>query len=143
MRSIGDLLVAAVEVSRLCHERGYHFCFIGGLAVQRWGNPRFTANIDLTLITGFGGEEQYIDALLEVLDPRRPDARQFALVHRVLLAREKRGGVDVDIALGGQKQLDWTVIREELPPLLEVKESPENLQRLEGLAAEALRRRSK
>lgn len=42
-----DLLGAALEVSALCHRFGFRFCFIGGIAVQRWGNPRFTADVDL------------------------------------------------------------------------------------------------
>jgi len=94
-----DILGAALAVTELCGTNRYRFCFIGGVAVQRWGNPRFTADVDLTIITGYGGEERFIDTLLGELSPRRPDAREFALVHRVLLARTK-DGIDVDIALG-------------------------------------------
>src|SRR3990172_2955833 len=99
MTRMVDVLGAAVQVHDLCVRHGWKFCFIGGVAVQRWGNPRFTFDVDLTLLTGFGGEAAFVDALLETLDPRRPDARAFALIHRVLLARTKHG-VDVDIALG-------------------------------------------
>ena len=42
----------------------FQFCFIGGLALQRWGDLRTTNDIDLTLLTGFGGEERFIDVLL-------------------------------------------------------------------------------
>jgi hypothetical protein len=83
----------------LCQRFGFRFCFIGGVAVQRWGNPRFTADVDLTLLSGYGEEESFIDALLTELVPRRPDARTFAVQHRVLLART-RAGIDVDVALG-------------------------------------------
>jgi hypothetical protein len=93
------LLDAALEVTKFCAGRGWHFCFIGGVAVQRWGNPRFTADVDLTLVTGYGGEEAFIDALLVELLPRRPDARSFAITYRVLLAKT-RAGIDVDVALG-------------------------------------------
>ena len=99
MTGMVDVLAAAVEVNRLCERHGWKFCFIGGIAVQRWGNPRFTVDVDLTLLTGYGSEERFVDAVLEQLEPRRPDARQFAVLHRVLLARTKHG-VDVDIALG-------------------------------------------
>ena len=37
-------------------------------------------------------------------------------------------------------KLDWTIIREELPPLLELKEAPEAMQRLEKVAVEVVRR---
>jgi hypothetical protein len=93
------VLEAAVEVHGFCQQRGWRFCFIGGVAVQRWGEPRLTQDVDLTLLTGFGGEEAFADALLEVFQPRRPDARDFALSRRVLLVRTT-SGVDVDVALG-------------------------------------------
>jgi len=99
MNGVPELLAAATELQAfLSHER-WRFCFIGGIAVQRWGNPRFTQDIDLTLLTGFGEEERFVDSLLGQLEPRRSDGREFALRHRVLLART-RAGVDVDIAFG-------------------------------------------
>ena len=159
--------------------------------MQRWGNPRFTADVDLTLVTGYGGEEAFIDALLAELLPRRPDARAFAIAYRVLLAKT-RAGIDVDVALGAlpfeersveraspwdlgesraiptcsaedlivhkvfagrdrdwddvrgvltrrHGKLDWSVIERELPPLLELKEEPDSLKRLEKVAAEVER----
>jgi hypothetical protein len=36
--------------------RGWGFCFIGGVALQHWGEPRVTRDLDLTVFTGFGGE---------------------------------------------------------------------------------------
>jgi hypothetical protein len=94
------ILAAAGELQRFCERQGWRFCLIGGVAVQRWGEPRFTQDVDLTLLTGFGEEERFVEKLLVELVPRRPDAREFALTHRVLLA-QTRGGVSVDIALGG------------------------------------------
>ena len=91
MTGMLDVLAAAVEVQRLCLRHDWKFCFIGGIAVQRWGNPRFTVDVDLTLLTGYGVEEQFVDHLLAELEPRRGDARQFAVLHRVLLARTKDG----------------------------------------------------
>lgn len=99
MIRLSGVLDAAREVQVLCEQRGWRFCFIGGVAVQRWGEPRLTQDVDLTLVTGFGGEESFVDALLESLQPRRADARDFALRHRVLLTRTA-SGVDVDCALG-------------------------------------------
>ena len=90
---------AALEIETMCRAAGFEFCFIGGLAVQRWGQPRMTADVDLTIITGFGGEEPYVDALLAKLRPRIADARAFALRHRTLLLAASNG-VHADIALG-------------------------------------------
>jgi len=58
------VFLAALEVEEFCRSRGWRFCFIGGVALQRWGEPRQTIDVDLTLLTGFGGEEAYADALL-------------------------------------------------------------------------------
>src|SRR5262249_24173852 len=69
------------------------------IAVQRWGEPRFTAEADLTLLTGFGGEERFIDPLLTGFRARRSDAREFALRNRVVLLQSPNG-TPLDVALG-------------------------------------------
>jgi hypothetical protein len=97
--SLDPILAAAFELQEFCGARGWRFCFIEGIAVQRWGEPRFTADADLTLLTGFGGEEDFIDPLLSRFHPRRNDAREFALRHRVLLL-EAPNGTPLDVALG-------------------------------------------
>jgi hypothetical protein len=96
---MNELCRVALEVQRECEKRGWGFCFIGGLAVQHWGEPRFTRDVDLTLLTGFGGEERYIDPLLEVFEPRIESCREFALENRVLLLKSVEG-IGIDIALG-------------------------------------------
>jgi len=94
------VLEAAGEVQAFCEQRNWRFCFIGGIAIQRWGEPRLTQVADLTLLTGFGGEEFFADALLQRFSGRRTDARDFALRNRVLLLQTSRG-IAVDIAFGG------------------------------------------
>lgn len=94
------LFAAAKEVCDFMKARRWKFCVIGGLAVQRWGELRATLDADLTLFTGFGNEEAYVDALLGVFSARMPEARSLALARRVLLLRAANGK-DVDIALGG------------------------------------------
>jgi len=99
MIHLPGILAAAGLVQRFCENQGWRFCFIGGVALQRWGEPRLTQDVDLTLLTGFGEEEGFVDALLREFQPRRPDAREFALKRRVLLI-QTREGVGVDAALG-------------------------------------------
>src|SRR5437016_14231755 len=96
--SLDPILSAASELEQFCSARGWQFCFIGGIAVQRWGEPRFTADADLTLLTGFGGEEKFIDPLLSHFRPRRSDARAFALRNRVVLL-ESHKGTTLDLPL--------------------------------------------
>jgi hypothetical protein len=94
-----DIFETARQVQDFCDQRGWRSCFIGGLAVQRWGEPRVTRDVDLALLTGFGGEHEFIDALLANYAGRIDDAKEFALRRRVLLLRS-RGGVGIDISLG-------------------------------------------
>jgi hypothetical protein len=91
---------AALELQAFCGERGWRFCFIGGIAVQRWGEPRLTVDADLTLLTGFGKEEPYVDALLAGFRARVDGAREFALRRRVLLL-QAANSVALDVSLGG------------------------------------------
>jgi hypothetical protein len=94
------LLAAALEVQRFFKRRKWRFCIIGGLAVLRWGEPRATQDVDLSLLTGFRGEEKFVDAILDHFAPRGTDARQFALTSRVVLCTASNG-VTLDIALAG------------------------------------------
>lgn len=52
------------------------------------------------MLTGFGGEEPFISALLGHFEARIADAAAFARANRVLLLRAP-SGVGLDIALGG------------------------------------------
>lgn len=96
---MNDVLDAAIELQSFCQDQDWQFCFIGGIAVQHWGEPRLTRDADLTLLTGFGDEEAYIDALLNTFGTRRVDSRQFALQYRVLLLKSSNG-IPLDISLG-------------------------------------------
>lgn len=93
------LIRAAADLQVVCERAHWKFCFIGGLAVQRWGEPRETVDVDLTLLTGFGNESPFIHALLAEYESRVPDAATFARETRVLLLRAP-SGVGLDVALG-------------------------------------------
>jgi hypothetical protein len=182
-----ELVDAAERVQQFIQSQGWGFCFIGGLAVQRWGQVRLTKDLDLTLLTGFGTEEKYVNAMLERFRPRAGNMRDFALRNRVLLLAD--GNVPFDVSLGGfpfeesavkrssmfefmdnvllrtcsaedlivfkafagrgidwhdvrgiiirqGKGLDWSYIRTWLAPLLELKESPESMTKLEQMREE-------
>jgi hypothetical protein len=97
---VNPILETALEVQRFCRSRGWRFCFIGAIAVQRWGEPRLTQDVDLTVLSGFGPEAEYADALLAAYRSRIPDAREFAVQRRVVLL-EAASGVPIDVSLGG------------------------------------------
>jgi hypothetical protein len=96
---MNSLFRAGARVQHLFEQRGWVFCFIGGVANFRWGTPRLTNDLDLTLLTGFGGEEAFVDVLLGEFESRIRDARDFALQNRVLLLRTP-DGFGVDVSLG-------------------------------------------
>jgi len=93
------LYQAAREVSGFMQSRKWKFCIIGGMAVQRWGEPRTTLDVDITLLTGFGEEEAFAVPLLKCFKARIPEALPFALRNRVLLLTTSNGK-DVDVSFG-------------------------------------------
>ena len=100
---MNGILDAAVEVDRICREQRLPYCIIGGIALQGWGEPRTTLDVDITVYTGFGKEKPVIERLLTVFQSRVPDAAEFALQSRVVLAQTELGvgvGVGVDVSLG-------------------------------------------
>ncbi len=108
-----EVIRAAAELQALCEAQGWRFCVIGGLALQRWGEPRETADVDLTLLTGFGSEEHFIQLLLKHFEARIPAATEFALARRVLLLRAA-SGVGLDIALAALPFEESVVARSSL-----------------------------
>lgn len=182
---MNEVLRAAAEVQAFCFARNWRFCVIGGVALQRWSDPRQTEDADLTLLTGFGAEEDYVDSLLAAFRARAAGEREAALQRRVLFL-ESSEGVAVDVALGAlpfeehavnraspwaitpsfslvtcsaedlivhkafaARDQDWAdvtsiVMRQgrklnvrqiwkELRPLVELKEAPEILTKLQGI----------
>src|ERR1035438_5762293 len=94
-----DIFETARQLQNFCDQRGWRSCFIGGIAVQRWGEPRLTRDVDLTLLAGFGGEDIFIDELLTAYAARIIDAKDFARRHRVLLLGTPQGvGIDISPA---------------------------------------------
>lgn len=89
----------AWQLHRFLIEREIPYAIIGGIAVQRWGQPRLTRDVDLTIQLPAGREEPILREILRAFPGRMDDALQFALVHRVLPVRLP-GGSEADITLG-------------------------------------------
>jgi hypothetical protein len=96
---LGELFETAVRVQTLLEQHKIKFCFIGGVAVQRWGKVRITRDVDLTLYAGFGNEDYFINLLAGTFTPRRPDYHEFAQLYRIALLSDENG-VGIDISLG-------------------------------------------
>ncbi|MBI3298839.1 MAG: nucleotidyl transferase AbiEii/AbiGii toxin family protein [Elusimicrobia bacterium] len=133
-----ELLRAASEVQAVCESERWRYCFIGGLALQQWGEPRETIDVDLTLLTGFGREEEFAAKLLARFSGRIDGAAAFARDKRVLLLRSS-AGVGIDVAFGALPFEEGVVSRSvliEFPkgPSLRLC-SPEDLVVLKAFAA--------
>ncbi len=97
---MNGLFAAAAEIQEFMLKRDWRFCIIGGLAVARWGEPWATQDVDITLLTGFGGEASYVKDILGYFAPRTSEAEDFAIENRVLLINASNG-TPIDISLGG------------------------------------------
>lgn len=95
-----SLFNAAQVIQDFIESNHWKFCFIGGIALQRWGEARLTVDIDISLLTQFKDEENYIKLFCDYLHPRVEDIKAFALKNRVLLLKTE-SGIGVDIAFAG------------------------------------------
>lgn len=129
---------AAADLQRRCEDRGWRFCLIGGIALQRWGEPRETIDVDVTLLTGFGHEEEFVRELLSWYEARVPEPLAFALANRVLLLQAP-SGVGIDVALGGMPFEESAVARatpyEFAPGIFLLTASAEDLIVMKAFAA--------
>ncbi len=97
---MNSLFEAGLEIQEFFNTQGWPFCFIGGLAVLRWGEPRMTVDLDVCLLCGLGNESLYIKGLLEKFKSRIEDALDFAERNRILLIVSSNG-IPIDISLSG------------------------------------------
>jgi hypothetical protein len=111
--ALNAVIRAAAELQDVCESERWRYCIIGGLAVQRWGAPRETVDVDLTLLTGFTDEARFVSTLLAHFEPRIDHAVEFARDKRVLLLKAS-SGVGLDIALGGLPFEELAVSRSSL-----------------------------
>lgn len=96
---MNGILDAAVEVHGALQQAQLPFCIIGGIAVQRWGRPRTTLDVDVTVMAEFGREAPIIRRVVSLFEARIADAAQFAEQSRVLLLKTT-SGVGIDVSLG-------------------------------------------
>lgn len=112
--SFGPLLDAALAAQEVYESAGLRGCVIGGIALQRWGEPRYTADVDLSVLVEAGQEAKVTRLLLTRFTPRISAAADFAARSRVVLVRSA-SGVGIDIALAGlpyevrvvERSSDW------------------------------------
>jgi hypothetical protein len=92
------LYSAAESLLEFFEQHGWKSCLIGGLANLRWGEPRQTKDVDVSLAAGWGREDEIVDLLLTRYRFRM-GGRAVALRTRVLLLITTEE-VPLDVALG-------------------------------------------
>jgi len=97
---LNNVLQLAVILCQQLELISIPYCVIGGVAYQRWGEPRQTVDVDATLFVGFGTENFAIERMLSCFESRIDSPLEFALQNRILLLRSK-SGTDIDLSLGG------------------------------------------
>lgn len=90
---------AAWEVHQFLQSIAIPYVIIGGMAVQFWGEPRFTQDVDLTVAAPLDDPVTFIEQVVAKFPPRIEDAVAFARRNRVILVRSSNG-TPIDISLG-------------------------------------------
>ena len=109
------LLEEAALLQATLDQSGFRFCFIGGIALQCWGQPRYTQDLDVQLAVEFGSEMDAATRLSGLVELRAPDAVTFAASSRVFLGRTELG-TPVDIAFGGTDYEERVLTRASMQP---------------------------
>lgn len=93
---------AAIEVHTFLSKHNISYAIIGGFAVQYWGEPRFTRDIDITVSVPIEKTEIFVQNILKHFDARVQDTIHFVQQTRVLPIRAKNEcEIDISLALPG------------------------------------------
>lgn len=85
-----NLVATAAKLQRFLEENKVPFCYVGGIAVQHWGEPRLTRDVDLTVLAP-GSEESLTELIVQNWESRIVKAAEFAIESRQSPRRERRG----------------------------------------------------
>ncbi len=94
---------AAWEIHEFFQSLGLPHAVIGGLAVQWWGEPRVTKDVDLTVVVPLDQPSRvFVQQVLDRFSARIDNALDFAQRSRVILITASNGcAVDISLGLPG------------------------------------------
>jgi len=102
---------AALAVHEFFSQRlKLNYAFTGGIALQFWGEPRFTHDLDVTVQDKLDLSE-LVRLTTETFASRVPDPDKFAADTRMLLLRVGNVDVDVAVALRGYEDSLFARVR--------------------------------
>lgn len=97
---------AAWEMHTYLTKQKIPYVVIGGIAVQKWGQPRLTKDVDLTISVPVEKTEAFVKKVAVRFKPRVAELREFARRTRVLPIYAGNGCmIDVSLALPGYEDL--------------------------------------
>jgi predicted nucleotidyltransferase len=92
-------LSASYEVGEFLSKNGIRYAVIGGLAVQFWGEPRLTVDVDIAIASNLeSGSDELVRLITTHFESRTKEPFEFAKRARMILV-STRDGIDVDISL--------------------------------------------
>lgn len=93
---------AVWEVHEFLSKNNVPYAVIGGMAVQHWGEPRFTQDVDLTVVAPLDDPDSFIRSIVTQFPSRVEDPVGFARRNRVVLVRASNNcNVDISLSLPG------------------------------------------
>lgn len=114
---------AAWEIHSFLTSIGMRYAIIGGMAVQWWGEPRLTKDVDLTVAAPLDDPESFIRQVADAFAPRIEDAVAFARRNRIILVQASNGcPLDISMGLPGyEEEVMERAVEIELEPGKEVR----------------------
>lgn len=97
---------ASWELHQFFEELDMHYAIIGGVAVQIWGQPRLTIDVDFTVIAPLDQPSSvFIQQVLDRFPSRIENALEFARRSRVILITASNScPVDISMGLPGYEE---------------------------------------
>lgn len=92
-------LEAAIEIHKFFTLHKIPYVLIGGLAVQFWGEPRFTRDVDIMILVPTDKTSEFVQLITNHYESRVSDSLRFARNNRMILIRTSNG-YEIDISLG-------------------------------------------
>jgi hypothetical protein len=97
-----DPLEAAWEIHCFMTVQHIPYVIIGGVAVQYWGEPRLTGDVDITAAVPLEKAEDFVQLIVSHFTPRVSNPLDFALKTRMILIRASNGfKIDISMSLPG------------------------------------------
>ena len=109
---------AAWEIHSFLSDYKTPYVIIGGFAVQYWGEPRFTRDVDVIAAVPLGKDKDFVQLIVKDFTPRVQNIINFACQTRVIPVRAQNG-CEIDITLsipGYEDQVIEQSIDYELEP---------------------------